>query len=37
MIGEDILEPDIRIGHAQVRVLGIKDLDELGRSIAHLE
>lgn len=37
MVGEDILEPDVRVRHAGMRVLGIEDLDELGRSIAHDE
>lgn len=35
VVGEDVLEADIRVGHAYLAVLGIENLDELGGSIAH--
>jgi hypothetical protein len=35
VVGEDILETNVRVGHAQMRVLGIEDLDEFGGSVAH--
>lgn len=35
VVGEDVLETNVRVGHAQMRVLGIEDLDEFGGSVAH--
>lgn len=35
VVGENILETNVRVGHAQMRVLGIEDLDELGGCVAH--
>lgn len=35
VVGEDVLETNVRVGHAQVRVLWIEDLDEFGGSVAH--
>jgi len=37
VVGEDVLEANVRVGHAQGRVLGIEDLDELGGCVAHCE
>ena len=37
VVGEDILEADVGVGHAQGRVLGIEDLDKLGGCVAHFE
>lgn len=34
MVGEDILKADVGVRHTS-RVLGIKDLDELGGCITH--
>lgn len=35
MVGEDVLETDVGLGHAQVRVLGVEDFDEFGGCVAH--
>lgn len=35
VVGEDVLEADVRVGHAYLAVLGIEDLDKLGGGIAH--
>lgn len=35
VVGEDVFETDVGVGHAQVRVLGVEDLDEFGRRVAH--
>lgn len=35
VVGEDVLEANVRVGHAQVRVLWIEDLDEFGGCVAH--
>lgn len=35
VVGENVLETHVRVGHAEVGVLGIENLDELGGSVAH--
>ena len=37
VVGKDIFEPHIRLGHLEVCVLRIEDLDELGRCVTHDE
>lgn len=35
MVGEDVFETDVGLGHAQAAVLGVEDFDEFGGCVAH--
>lgn len=35
VVGQDVFEADVGLGHAEVGVLGVEDLDEFGGCVAH--